>query len=85
MKDLNKYEVIYNGQNELIIEKYYDFDWAKDKKSWKLIYDFIFIFNRGLINWYSKRQPIITHLSSKTMYISLILVAKKPLGYNFYL
>lgn len=33
LKDSNKQKITYSGQSKLLVEKYSDFDWARDKES----------------------------------------------------
>lgn len=72
-----KRKIMYDGQEKPLIEGYLDLDWAGNKKSWKSIFSFIFMLNRGLISWCFKKQAIVALLSTKVKYIAFILTAKK--------
>lgn len=77
LKGSKEQEITYNSQEELLIERYSDFDWADKKNSRKSISDFIYILNKGLVSWCLKKQAIIGLLFTKTEYIALTLVAKE--------
>lgn len=55
LKGLKNREITYEGQSKLKVEGYFNFNWARDKKSQKSTSSFIFMLNGGLISWYSKR------------------------------
>ena len=77
LKGLNKQRITYSGQSKLLVEGYFDSDWARDKDSRKSTSGFIFILNGGSVSWCSKKQPTIALSSTKTKYITLIIAAKK--------
>lgn len=60
LKGLNKQQMIYGGQNKLLVEAYSNFDWLKDKKSWKLTFSLIFMLKSHSVSWYLKKQPTVT-------------------------
>lgn len=79
LKRSKKYRITYNGQSKLLIERYSNFDQIRYKENWKSISNFIFIFNRSLVSWYSKKQFTIALSSIEAEYIALILAAKKAI------
>lgn len=77
LKGLNKQGITYSGQSKLLVEGYFDFDWARAKKSRKSTSDFIFMLNGDPISWCSRRQLTVVFSSTKTKYIALTLAAKQ--------
>lgn len=55
--------------------KYLDFDWAKDYINQKSIFEFIFLFNKKLINYVSKKQAVFTLLLIKAKYVAFSLAS----------
>lgn len=76
---------MYSGKNKLLIERYLDLDWAKDKNSQKSRFDFIFILNGESVSWCLKKQPIMALLSIKAQYIALTLTTKEAMWLRFLL
>lgn len=77
LKGSRKWEILYGGQEELLVKGYSDSDWVSNKKSRKSTSDFIFMLNKGLVSWCSKKQATVALLSIKAKYITLTLAAKE--------
>lgn len=68
--------ITYGSQDQLLIERCSDFDWAGDKKGRKSTSGFIFVLNGGPVSWCSKRQPVALS-STEAEYIVLTLAANE--------
>ena len=77
LKSLKKHKIINSCQNKLLIEGYFDSEWAVNKKSQKSNLSYIFIFNGEMVRWYVKRQTTISLSFIKIKYITLTLAAKE--------
>lgn len=55
LKGLRECGITYDGQDELLVERYSDSDSVRDNKSRKSISSFIYILNKGLVSLCSKR------------------------------
>lgn len=64
--------ITYGSQDQLLIERCSDFDWAGDKKGRKSTSGFIFVLNGGPVSWCSKRQPEATWLRLLLMELGLL-------------
>lgn len=50
IKGLINYNIMYSNEEKLLIKGNMNSNWADNKKNYKLILNFIFMFNRGLVS-----------------------------------
>lgn len=79
LKGLRDQSIIYDSQDELLIEGYLDLDRAGNKKCRKLMSGFISMLNKGSVSWYSKKQPTIALSSIEAEYITLTMAAQSTI------
>lgn len=77
LKSSRKQDIIYGWQNKLLVEEYSNFNWVKDKKCRKSTSNFIFMPNKGLVSWYSKKESRVTFYLTEAKYIVMTLAAKE--------
>lgn len=81
LKVIKSIEIIYGrekeGEKNLAIKKYSDFDWIGNHTTRKSTFGFVFMLNRDSVSWFTKKQAIIALLLTKAKYIALTLVKRK--------
>lgn len=81
LQDTKNYKLVYcSGHWDYIkLEIYADADWAEDKKTKKLISEYVTLLNRTAISWYSKYQTFVAQSSCKAEYIAAFEAVKKAI------
>ena len=69
------YELMYKGSLQALIE-YIDFDWTDDSTR-RIIFDYLFNVDNGVISWSSKRQVIVALFTCEVEYIDQTLIIKE--------
>jgi hypothetical protein len=59
------------------LKNYTNSNWTKDQDIKRFIFEYIFNVNNEIINWFSKRQSIVTLFICEVEYTRQIIVAKK--------
>ena len=72
------YWLTFGGTTKTLVKGYSDADWASQKDQ-HLISGYVFFLGCGVIMWSSKKQYIITLLSTESEYIAQTHAAKEPL------
>ena len=67
--------ITFGRKKELKLVGYYDSDWAGDHADQKSTSGFVFILNGGLISYASKKQAVLSLLSTEAEYVALSLAA----------
>ena len=62
-----------------LLKSYIDVDWADNHNIRRSIFDYVFNLRSVVINWFSKRQFIITLSTCETEYMNQIQVVKKTI------
>jgi hypothetical protein len=66
--------IFYEAKNQLQVHGYTDVDWASNVSNRKSTNGFMFSFGSGDVSWSSKKQPIVTLLSTEAKYRSVAIV-----------
>ena len=72
----------YNGttNDEVIIEGYFDADWAGDSKDRKSVSDIMIKLNSMAVPWHARKQSMVTLYTAEVEYISCVDVIKDVMG-----
>jgi hypothetical protein len=81
LKRLSNKGITFRRGNCKLIE-YSDSDWTGDCSDRKLISEYIFLFNNGLISWSLKKQKCGALLSAETEYVALVITGQETIYFK---